>query len=346
MESKLVDGLAYRDEVYAKVQAKAGEGARRLRLSTYLERAGRPHTEGSTIALIYGVGRVTRGESRYDPIFQAPTMGAETLASAFDAAIKDEDVKAILFRIDSPGGSYVASDTIWREVVRARQAGKPVVVSMAGAAASGGYFVAAPADKIVAQPATLTGSIGVISGKILTNSFWDKVGVSWGEVHTSANATFWSTTHDYTPQQWAQLQDWLDRIYDDFVTKVAQGRDMPKVKVLEVAGGRVWTGEDAKALGLVDELGGFSAALRLVKAAAGIPQDADVRLQVFPPERTLGSTLWELLLGDDDEGSEGQVAAVLIRGLARVRPLARLADDLGFGPAPDVLTMPHMGRSP
>jgi protease-4 len=310
LEAKLVDGLVYRDEVYAQVRAKVGEGAQRLRLSTYLERAGRPHTEGPTVALIYGVGRITRGESTYDPIFQAPSMGAETLAAAFRAAIKDEDVKAILFRVDSPGGSYVASDTIWREVVHARQAGKPVVVSMGGSAASGGYFVAAPADRIVAQPATLTGSIGVISGKLLTNGLWDKVGVSWDEIHSSANATFWSTTHDYTPQQWAQLQDWLDRIYEDFVTKVAAGRDLPKVKVLEVAGGRVWTGEDAKALGLIDELGGFPVALRLVKEAAGIPQDADVRLRVFPPKKTLG-------------GSYGSCSWATARGVVKDRTRRR-----------------------
>lgn len=347
LEAKLVDGLAYRDEVYAKVRGQVGEEAQRLRLSTYLERAGRPHTEGETIALIYGVGRITRGESGYDPLSQAASMGAKTVAQAFRAAMKDENVRAILFRIDSPGGSYVASDTIWREVVRARQAGKPVVVSMGGAAASGGYFVAAPADKIVAQPATLTGSIGVISGKFVTNGFWDKVGVSWDEVHSSANATFWSSTHDYTPQQWAQLQDWLDHIYDDFVTKVAQGRNLPKARVLEVAEGRVWTGEDAKALGLVDELGGFPVALRLVKEAAGIPADVDVRLQVFPPKKTLARVLWERLVGDDkQEDSEQPVSAALARGLEFARPLADLLDDLGLGPARGVLTMPRIERLP
>jgi len=347
LEAKLVDGLAYRDEVYAKVQVQVGEGAQRLRLSTYLERAGRPHTQGETIALIYGVGRITRGESGYDPLSQAASMGAKTVAQAFRAAMKDENVRAILFRIDSPGGSYVASDTIWREVMRARQAGKPVVVSMGGAAASGGYFVAAPADKIVAQPATLTGSIGVISGKFVTNGFWDKVGVSWDEVHSSANATFWSSTHDYTPQQWAQLQDWLDHIYDDFVTKVAQGRNLPKARVLEVAEGRVWTGEDAKALGLVDELGGFPVALRLVKEAAGIPADVDVRLQVFPPKKTLARVLWEQLVGDDEqEDSEQPVSAALARGLEFARPLADLLDDLGLGPARGVLTMPRIERLP
>lgn len=347
LEAKLVDGLAYRDEVYAQVRAHVGEGAQRLRLSTYLERAGRPHTEGETIALIYGVGRITRGESGYDPLSQAASMGAKTVAQAFRAAMKDENVRAILFRIDSPGGSYVASDTIWREVMRARQAGKPVVVSMGGAAASGGYFVAAPADKIVAQPATLTGSIGVISGKFVTNGFWDKVGVSWDEVHSSANATFWSSTHDYTPQQWAQLQDWLDHIYDDFVTKVAQGRNLPKARVLEVAEGRVWTGEDAKALGLVDELGGFPVALRLVKEAAGIPADVDVRLQVFPPKKTLARVLWERLLGDDEqEDSEQPVSAALARGLEFARPLAHLLDDLGLGSARGVLTMPRIERLP
>ncbi len=343
LDAKLVDGLVYRDEVYAQVKAKAGKGARLLKLSKYLEGAGRPYTKGRTIALIYGVGAVRRGESEYNPVFGSFSMGSDSVTAAFRAAIEDKNVKAILFRVDSPGGSYVASDAMWRGVVRARKAGKPVIVSMGNVAGSGGYFVSMAADKIVAQPATITGSIGVLSGKMLTSGFWEKLGVTWDDVHTSANASMWTGTHDYTPEQWSRFQDWLDRVYEDFTSKVAQGRNLPKEKVLEVARGRIWTGEDAKAVGLVDELGGFPVALRLAKEAAGIPADADIRLQIFPVEKTLLQRLLERLLDRGEDSSEEKAATVaLTRALPMVQPLARLAREIGFGLDSGALTMPEM----
>ena len=178
LDAKLVDALAYRDEVYEKAKDRAGKKAKFLALGKYLERAGRPHEKGAVIALIYAVGEIKRGKSGFDPVFQSVTLGADDLSAALRAATQDKEVKAILLRVDSPGGSYVASDTIWRAVSRARQAGKPVVVSMGAVAGSGGYFISMPADKIVAQPATLTASIGVVSGKFLTTNFWDKLGIS------------------------------------------------------------------------------------------------------------------------------------------------------------------------
>lgn len=340
---KLVDGLLYRDQVFSQVKESVGPGARVLPLLTYLSRAGRPHTQGSTIALIYGVGTIKRGKSGYNPIFQGPSMGSDTVAAAFRAATRDQDVQAILFRVDSPGGSYVASDTIWRETVRARQAGKPLIVSMSGAAASGGYFISMAADKIVAQPATLTGSIGVVSGKVLTTDFWDKVGVSWDNVHTSRNATFWSPIHDYTPQQWTQLQGWLDRIYDDFTTKVAEGRELPQAKMGDIAKGRVWTGEDAKTLGLVDELGGFPVALRLAREALGLAPDAEIRLKVFPAKKTLRQLLQEQLLDNGEEEHEGDVTTTtLAYGRETFQLLYRLAKGTGLLPSAGVLAMPDL----
>jgi len=171
LDAKLVDGLAYRDEVFDQVKKKAAGDAEFLYLRKYLDRAGRPHDHGRTVALVYGAGGVSRGKSEYSPVSGSQTMGSDTVAGAIRAAVADKDVKAILFRVDSPGGSYVASDTIWREVVNARKAGKPVIVSMGDLAGSGGYFVAMAADKIVAQPGTITASIGVLGGKILTNGF-------------------------------------------------------------------------------------------------------------------------------------------------------------------------------
>ena len=330
VDAKLVDGLAYREEVYAKVKQRAGPGAELLYLRKYLDRAGRPHQKGKTIALIYGVGGVERGRSGFDPVFGDVTMGSDTLTAAFRAAIEDPSVRAILFRIDSPGGSYVASDTIWRETLRAKKAGKPVIASMGDVAGSGGYFVAMAADKIVAQPGTITGSIGVLGGKMLTTGLWDKIGVSWDEVHAGAHATFWSGTADYTPAEWARLQAWLDRVYTDFTSKVAEGRRLPNERVLQIAKGRIWTGEDAKNLGLVDELGGFSTALRLAKKAARIPEAEDVRIKVFPPRKSTMDMLLDRLLGREPESSESTASeTALVRVLRLIQPVARQLRSVG-----------------
>jgi protease-4 len=345
LQAQLVDMLAYRDEVYTQVRAQVGEAAKLLFLSKYLARAGRPYTSGDTIALIYGVGAVRLGTSDYDPLTDGPTMGSDTVTAAFRAAIDDPEVKAILFRIDSPGGSYVASDAIWRETIRAREAGKPVIVSMGNLAGSGGYFVAMAANKIVAQPGTITGSIGVLGGKIVTTGLWDKLGLAWDEVHTSTNATLWSNTRDYTPEQWTRLQGWLDRVYHDFTTKVAAGRQLPKERVLEIAKGRIWTGEDARERGLVDELGGFPVALRLAREAIGRTPDAPIQLKLFPERASPWAALFERLFGDPDESSEpaeAETIALLMRTIRFLRPVLHLARTLGFMAHPDVLTMPDV----
>ncbi|MGB9202899.1 MAG: signal peptide peptidase SppA [Terriglobales bacterium] len=328
VDAKLVDDVAYRDQVYGKVKSQAGEGAELLYLDKYLHRAGRPHDRGKTIALVFGVGDVTRGRSDYDPVQGSQNMGSDTVAGAIRAAAEDKDVKAILFRVDSPGGSYVASDAIWREVVRARQAGKPVIVSMGNLAGSGGYFVAMAADKIVAEPGTITASIGVLGGKMLTSGLWDKVGLSWDEVHQGQNATMFTGTHDYTPAEWARFQAWLDRVYVDFTGKVADGRKLPKEKVLEIAKGRIWSGQDAKNLGLVDELGGYNTALQLAKKAAGVPEGDDVKIVVYPRPKTLLQSLMERR-GAENSDKEA-VSQTLAKILEVVQPVARELNAVGI----------------
>jgi protease-4 len=328
VDAKLIDGIAYRDEVYGKVKSQAGDGAELLYLDKYLDRAGHPHDRGKTVALVFGVGGVTRGKSDYDPVQGDQTMGSDTVAGAIRAAADDKDVKAILFRVDSPGGSYVASDTIWREVVRARQAGKPVVVSMGNLAGSGGYFVAMAADKIVAEPGTITASIGVLGGKMLTSGLWDRVGLSWDEVHQGDNATMFTGTHDYTPAEWGRFQAWLDRVYLDFTSKVADGRKLPKEKVLEIAKGRIWSGQDAKNLGLVDELGGYDTALKLAKQAAGMGEGDDVKIVVFPRPKTFLQSLIQRR-GADNSDKE-RVSQTLARILQVVQPVARQLDAVGI----------------
>ena len=328
VDAKLVDGVAYRDEVYDKVKTRAGNGAKLLYLERYLDRAGHPHQRGKKVALIFGVGDVTRGKSDYDPVQGDQTMGSDTVAGAIRAATQDEDIKAILFRVDSPGGSYVGSDTIWREVVNARKAGKPVIVSMGNLAGSGGYFVAMAADKIVAQPGTITASIGVLGGKMLTSGLWDKVGVSWDEVHQGDKATMFTGTQDYTPAEWARFEASLDRVYVDFTGKVADGRKLPKEKVLEIAKGRIWSGQDARNLGLVDELGGYETALRLVKKAIGVPDSEDVNLMVFPRPKNWWETLLQRNPADNSD-KEG-TAQALVRILQDVQPVAQELKAVGL----------------
>jgi protease-4 len=337
VDAKLVDGLLYRDEVYDKARRKAGDDAKLLYLEKYLERAGRPHEKGTKIALIYGVGAVQRGTGGFSPV-SGTAMGSDTVAAAFRSAREDADVKAIVFRVDSPGGSYVASDTIWRETQLARKAGKPVIVTMGNLAGSGGYFVAMGADKIVAQPGTITASIGVLGGKLLTKGFWDKIGITYDEVHTSENGTMFTGAQDYTPKEWAKFQQWLDRVYKDFTSKVAEGRKLPTAKVLEIAKGRIWTGEDALGLGLVDALGGFDVALKLAKEAAKIPAGDDVNLVLFPRKKSFFETLTQKT-PDSSESDAWAAAAVEIAH--ELQPVIGLLRDLGLTPnRGGVLTMP------
>jgi len=333
MDAKLVDGLAYRDEVLAKLET-GGAKPERLSLARYLALAGPPSVTGDTVALIHGVGVVTSGKSGVDPMSGDVGMGSETLGEAFRSAVEADRVRAILFRIDSPGGSYVASDSIWREVTRARESGKPVIVSMSDVAASGGYFVAMPADRIVAQPGTITGSIGVFSGKMLTGGLWDKLGVTWDEVHIGTNATMWTGLSDYTPSQRANLDGTLDRIYQDFTSKVAVARKLPKERVEEIARGRIWSGEDALARGLVDALGGYPEALRQVRSALGLPADAPIHLEQFPPARgLLGSLVARAVGPGDDSNDEDPSVAAVRAGVEAVQALTRSLRAIRLGEA-------------
>lgn len=343
IEAGLVDSLGYRDQVYAAFKTKADDKARWLYLDRYLARAGRPHSRGETIALVHAVGAVTRGSSHYSAIDGSATMGSDTVAGALRAAAEDSKVRAIVLRVDSPGGSYVASDTIWRETVRAREAGKPVIVSMGAVAGSGGYFVAMDATKIVAQPGTITGSIGVLAGKLLTSGLWEKLGISWDEVHTSANAAMWTGTKDYSPAEWERFQLALDRIYGDFTAKVAAGRHLPLERVQEIARGRIWSGEDALRLGLVDELGGLDVALRLAREAAGLAVDAPIRLKRFPPRRSAFEMFFDR--GADSSEQARQVASTA-QTLRQLQPMVRVLRELGGIADPGVLTMPGAAPLP
>lgn len=339
VDAKLVDGLMYREQVYERARERAGNGgAELLFASKYWKRTDDPWADGDkTIALVYGLGGVVRGKSQTD-IFGGMVMGSETVAAAIRRAVEDDDVVAIVLRVDSPGGSYVASDTIWHEVERAQEAGKPVIASMGDYAASGGYFVAMGADKIVAHPTTLTGSIGVLGGKLVTEQMWPKIGVSFDSVQRGEHADMWNTTEPFDPDEWDKFNSWLDRVYDDFTTKVAEGRNLPIERVREIARGRVWSGADAKRVGLVDELGGYPVALRLAREAAGMAPDAPIRVREYPRAKSFFEELFE----ESPDSSEEEGARAMVAALRELAPLVRALREVGVlqPTEPTTLRMP------
>ncbi len=287
LDAGLVDQLGYRDEVYADVRQKVGGDAVLQYLPRYANSALRQlskkigHARDDSIALVHVTGPIHLGRSVRQPL-AGGSSGAESVTAALRSATRAKEVKAIVLRVNSPGGSYVASDAIWREVGLVRKAGKPVVVSMGDVAASGGYFVATGADAIVAEPGTLTGSIGVLLGKQVLDGLLEKLGITHEEVAGGEHALMFSPTQEFTESEWDRLNAWLDRIYDDFTAKVAEGRGLSRERVHEVARGRVWTGADATEHGLVDELGGLELAVAAAKDRAGMPSSAEPGLRVYP----------------------------------------------------------------
>jgi protease-4 len=286
LDEGLVDGLVYRDEVYDQLRKEAGADATLLYLQRYqrlhpladLSRRLQRNPRERFVAMVYAHGAIRHGRSGRGP--GGGGMGSDTMAAALRAAAADERARAVVLRVNSPGGSATASDVIWREVVRIRAAGKPVVVSMGDVAASGGYLISAPADVIVAQPGTITGSIGVILGKPVLREMFGRAGVSTDTVAEGTNATMFSSSRPFSDSEWDRINVWLDAVYADFTDKVASGRRMTRDRVHELARGRVWTGADAVANGLADETGGIYDAIAIARKRAGLPDDAAVR--VYP----------------------------------------------------------------
>jgi protease IV len=272
----LVDRLGYRDQAYQAVRARNERKSELLFADRWRPRrkiAPPPHRRGH-VALVEVRGAISSGRTRRNPMGRQ--AGSDTVSAQLRAAHDNDRARAVVLRVESPGGSAVASEVIWREVSRLRESGKPVVVSMGDVAASGGYYIACPAEVIVALPATLTGSIGVLGGKLVVDGLLERVGVNTGRVQRGARAFMYSFRGGFSEDERARFAVTIDAVYNDFVGKVAAGRNRPVAEIEAVARGRVWTGRDAAEAGLVDELGGLRDAVRIARERADLPEDAPV----------------------------------------------------------------------
>ncbi len=276
LEAGLVDKVFFEDELENILQEN-GKKLHKITHRQYLriKPSSLGLNKGKKIALIYGMGPIHGGESAYQ------TIGSSTVARWIRKIRKDKSIKGIIFRVDSPGGSALASDVIWREVVLTKKV-KPVVVSMSDVAGSGGYWVSMAAHKIIAQPQTLTGSIGVLGGKLNMAKLYEKLGITSERLTYGEKADIFSTFRSMTQEERDLFKKEILWVYDRFLAKVAEGRNMSKEEVDRIGKGRVWTGRQAKELGLVDEIGGLSKALSMTKSLAGIPAEEEVKLVVWP----------------------------------------------------------------
>jgi len=294
----LVDGLAYEDQLDDRVpQLRQGGEMRRVQGADY-ERVT-PRSLGirptSRIAVVYASGVIASGKSGYDPR-NGMVVGSDTFAEQLRRARADDSIKAIVLRVDSPGGSSVASDVMWREltITRDQKPARPLITSMSDLAASGGYYISAPGQVIVAEPGTLTGSIGIFAGKVVIDGTLGKVGVSTETVKSGKNADIYSPFSQFSPDQRAKVGDYMQSFYKTFISKVAQGRHTTPDRIDAVGQGRVWTGAQAKDRGLVDVLGGLDTAVAIAKERAHIPADEEVELVEYSPRRSLYEALTEL----------------------------------------------------
>jgi protease-4 len=283
VDNQLVDKLLYPDEYRDLLKQKAGVSElKTLSVDTYLERSA--SRTGPEIAIVHATGDIVPGPSGYHPSV-GRFMGAKTVSEGLRAARKDDSIKAIVLRVDSPGGVHFASEIIRREVALAKEK-KPVVVSMSDVAASGGYYIAMSANKIVADRGTVTGSIGIYAGKMNVSGLYAKLGMSKDYVALAPNATLFYPFENFTPEQRRTMQRFLRDGYDAFIKGVSEGRGMTLEEADRLGRGRVWLGSQAKENGLVDELGGFERAVALAKELADIPADQTVSYRIFPQEKT------------------------------------------------------------
>jgi len=306
LRAGLIDDVAYEDQVDEKL--RAGEQRRQIDSDDYtrISLSSVGLNRGPRIAVIYAAGAITGGRSGFDPLNGA-VVGSDTLIEYIRQARRDSSVRAIVLRIDSPGGSATASDAIWRELTIAKneRADRPLVASMSDLAASGGYYIAMPAQVIVAQPSTLTGSIGIFGGKIVTGGVYDKLGARIESTSIGRNAEINSPARPFNPEELKKLQEQLQAFYDQFVEKAADSRHSTPEQIDALAQGRVWTGRQAKQNHLVDELGGLDRAIAIAKQRAKIPAENDVELVIYPPRKSFYELVSDQFSGSSESATVG-----------------------------------------
>lgn len=308
-EIGLIDGAIYRDDVEKELKKRLGykdsDDLHIARGSDYREisQESLGLNKGEKIAIVYASGDIISGRSTYGGSGQE-TIGSDSLVKTLNEARDDKSIKAIVLRIDSPGGSGLASDIIWRAVESAKEK-KPVVVSMSDVAASGGYYIACNANKIVAEPSTITGSIGVVGGKPVVKGFYDWIGVTNEYVMRGKNAGMFRETEKFSDAERAKFEEFLKNTYQDFITKVGKGRAKDPSYIDSIGQGRVWTGQQGKEKGLVDEYGGLDKAIQIAKELAKIPADKGVQRVLMPKP----PTLIEQILGTGDDASDSGAEA-------------------------------------
>jgi protease-4 len=314
LRTGLVDELVYEDQLDDQVPGLHIDAQDGQVIEETDYRRVRPSSAGITpksrIAVLYAVGAIVSGQSGFDPL-NGETIGSDTLVEQIRRIKADDSIKGVVLRIDSPGGSAVASDVLWRELTLLRDSkpARPLVTSMSDLAASGGYYIAVAGQAIVAQPGTLTGSIGIFSGKIALGGSAGQLGITTETVKNGANADINSPFAPFTPAQREKLLDFMQSFYDGFVEKVAEARHTTPERIDAVGQGRVWTGAQARAHGLVDALGGLDTAVAMVKERAHIPAAEDVELVTYPPPRTLFQVLSQEMGGRSSTGIWGLLAA-------------------------------------
>ena len=297
LKAKLIDKTGYDDEAKAASEARAGSGAKTVKMTDYVHDVSE-HYGRANIAIVQASGEISDGTAKNSLLGGGEGIASDDLSAAILEAARDDNIKAIVLRVDSPGGSVTASDQILHAVKTAQKAGKPVVVSMGSVAASGGYYISLTANRIVAEPGTITGSIGVLTGKVSFNKTANWAGVGVDQVSVGKNTLMDSPLQPYTPDQLANLNHQADVIYDDFTRKVAEGRKLPLDKVHDIARGRVWSGADAQAKGLVDSLGGFWTAAGAAASLGHIPA-ADMIFRTYPRPAGFWGSLTRLSGGLD-----------------------------------------------
>lgn len=325
----LVDRLGYYDQMIESLDTRAGLADWDfVSASTFLAAHTISDVPAAKIAVIQGQGPITGGGDA----FADEDFGAYEVADALAEAAEDSTIDAILFRVDSPGGAYGPSDEVWRAVNRVVEADKPIVVSMGDMAASGGYFVSAAADHIIAQPGTLTGSIGVYAGKFATRGLWNRLGISWSRVSSGGNAGMYGMIDRFSPAQRKKFREGLDFVYEDFTGKVSAGRGLSGDDLDDAARGRLWTGADAVKNGLADGLGGYREAFAAIRQLLRLDPDVPLDLVILPRPVDAWERIQEWLEDGGDVGDLIQAAAGPLIGTA-----IRHQTEAAVGPLPPTL---------